>query len=405
MSNTLIAILVTAVAFIVSALVYPKTLRFARQHDIVDNPNARKLQRIPVPVLGGVTVFTGIMTGAVILLVFDQDPILMWALMGMTVMQVIGTWDDMEDISAMLRFMIEIALVGAFIALTDIYVDDFHGLWGIHQIEPELGIPLSILAGVGIINATNLIDGVDGYASGYCMMACTLFAIVFSSVWDDTMVCMALIVAGALLPFFMHNVFGIRSKMFMGDGGTLMLGVLMTVFAMYALSSHTSCNDMDERGVSLTGLILAVLCIPVFDTLRVMFVRILRGRSPFRPDKTHLHHLFIDMGFSHLGAALFILFLNGLVVVMWFVSYQLGASIDVQTYIVLLLGFGVTFGFYKLMRMQQNGGPKDEDGYPTGTWLWHLMCRLGNWTHREDKHSWRVMRWFMDVPMMKWMKY
>ena len=150
MSDLSIIILVTAVAFIVSAMVYPKTLRFARQHDIVDNPNARKLQRVPVPVLGGVGVFTGIMTGAVLMLVFDQDPILMWTLMGMTIMQVIGTWDDMEDISAMLRFLIEIALVGAFVALTDIYIDDFHGLWGIHQIEPELGIPLSIIAGVGI---------------------------------------------------------------------------------------------------------------------------------------------------------------------------------------------------------------------------------------------------------------
>ena len=77
------------------------------------------------------------------------------------------------------------------------------------------------------------------------------------------------------------------------------------------------------------------------------------GRSPFRPDKTHLHHLFIDMGFSHLGAALFILFLNLLVVASWFAAYQLGASIDMQTYIVILLGVGVTFGFYKLMRVQQ----------------------------------------------------
>ena len=68
---------------------------------------------------------------------------------------------------------------------------------------------------------------------------------------------------------------------------------------------------------------------------------------------------------------------------------------------MLLMGFGVTFGFYKLMRNQQNGGPRDEEGYPMGTWLWHMMCRLGNWTHREDKRSWRVMRWLMDGPMMR----
>lgn len=401
MNDLYIAVGAMGLALVVSLLVFPKTLRFARQHDIVDNPNARKLQRVPVPVLGGVAVYTGIMTGAVLLLVFDQNPLLMWTLMGMTVMQVIGTWDDMEDILSVLRFLIEVALVGAFIALTGVYMDDLHGLWGVNAIPPEIGIPLSIASGVGIINATNLIDGVDGYASGFGMVASVLFALAFWSVWDHSMVTMAMIVAGALLPFFMHNVFGVRSKMFMGDGGTLMLGVLMTVFVLYTQSSQTPCDELADRGVSLTAMALAMLCIPVFDTVRVMSARVLRGRSPFRPDKTHLHHLFIDMGFSHLGAALFILFLNLLVVAVWFVAYLLGASIDMQTYLVLLMGFGVTFGFYKLMRNQQNGGPRDEEGYPMGTWLWHMMCRLGNWTHREDKRSWRVMRWLMDGPMMR----
>lgn len=396
MDNTCIAVLVTAVSFMASALAFPAVLRFARAHGIVDNPNARKLQRIPVPVLGGAVVYTGILAGGLVLTLFMKDSVLLWGFLGMTLMMVIGTWDDMRDLSATLRFVIEIGLVGAFIALTDVYIDDLHGLWGIHQVEPVVGIPLSVVAGVGLINAVNLIDGVDGYSSGYGMMACGMFALVFWNVWAPEMVCLALIVMGALMPFFLHNVFGLRSKMFIGDGGTLMLGMLMTVFVFFSLSSHTRCDQLSEKGLSLTALTLAIMCIPVFDTLRVMLMRILRGTSPFHPDKTHLHHLFIDMGFSHLGAALSILLVNALVIAVWWVLWQLGVGVDWQTYAVGFMGVAVTFGFYKLMKVQQNGGPVDEEGYPQGTPLWHLFCRVGEWSHFEKGRFWRFMTRLMD---------
>ena len=400
MENTYVGILVFAVALVTSMSVFPLALRFARKHGIVDNPNARKLQRVPIPVFGGIVVYSGILTGGIVLGLFMWSWVMVYGLIGMTIMMVIGMWDDIKDISALLRLLIEIALVSAFIALTGVYIDDLHGLWGIDELEPWVGIPLSIVAGVGIINAVNLIDGVDGYSSGYGMMACSLFGICFWSVWSPTMVCMMLIMIGALMPFFMHNVFGVKSKMFIGDGGTLMLGMLMAVCAFYALSSTQSCDKLDDEGLSLTAFTLAVLCIPVFDTVRVMTMRILRGTSPFHPDKTHLHHLFIDMGFSHLGAALFILLINFIVVLIWLLSWKLGASVDVQTYVVAILGFLVTFGFYKLMKSQQNGGPVDEEGYPQGSALWHLMEYMGTLTHREDKRFWRVMKYFVDGPML-----
>ena len=214
------------------------------------------------------------------------------------------------------------------------------------------------------------------------------------------MVCMNLVVIGALLPFFMHNVFGQKSRMFIGDGGTLMLGMWMTVCTFYALSSTQKCDTLAEQGLSLTAFALAVLCIPVFDTLRVMTMRILRGKSPFSPDKTHLHHLFIDMGFSHLGAALFIILINFIVVLILMALWKLGASVDVQTNVVTILGILVTFGFYKFMKNQQNGGPVDEEGYPQGTKLWHMMVRLGGFTHREDKRFWRTMKSLVDGPLM-----
>ena len=400
MENRTIAIIVAVVALIVSMGLYPLVLEYAKRHGIVDNPNARKLQRVPVPVMGGVVVYFGILVGSLVLSTFMQSSILLNGLVGMTIMMIIGVWDDIKDISAMLRFTIEIALVSAFMALTGVYIDDFHGVWGIHELTPWVAIPFSIVAGVGIINAVNLIDGVDGYASGYGVLASLCFGVCFWSVWSTVMVSLTLIVIGALLPFFLHNVFGVRSKMFMGDGGTLMLGMLMTVFLFFAMSSKQNCDRLDDEGMGLGAFTLAVLCIPVFDTVRVMTMRILRGHSPFKPDKTHLHHLFIDMGFSHLGAALFILFINLSVVLIWYLSWQMGASVDVQLYIVIALGLAVTFGFYKLMKAQQNSGPVDEEGYPQGTVLWHAMCRLGDFTHRENRRAWRIMRTLVDGPMM-----
>lgn len=351
---------------------------------------------MPVPVLGGLVVYVGILCGGLVLQAFVNEPLIQWGLTGMSVMLVLGMWDDMKSLSASFRFLLELVLVSVFMWQTGIYIDDFHGLWGIHALEPWVAVSLSVVVGVGLINVMNLIDGVDGYSSGYGMIACVCFALLFLDVWSPVMVSMAMIVAGALLPFFMHNVFGVRSKMFIGDGGTLMLGMLMVLFVFYTLSSKSHCSHLEADGVGLVALALAIVCIPWFDTMRVMFMRIFRGHSPFKPDKTHMHHLFIDMGFSHLGAAASILTLNLVVVLAWLVSWVLGASIDMQTYVVLALSVLVTFVFYKVMKAQQNGGPVDDEGYPQGTALWHTMCKLGVMSHREKGRVWRNLRWLMD---------
>ncbi|MCR5472187.1 MAG: undecaprenyl/decaprenyl-phosphate alpha-N-acetylglucosaminyl 1-phosphate transferase [Prevotella sp.] len=384
------------VALVSSTLVYPLVLQFAKDHDIVDNPNARKLQRIPIPVMGGLVVYIGILISCLVLMTFRPEPIIAYGLVAMTVMLVIGMWDDIKDLSATFRFVVEIVLVSVFIWKTGYYIDDLHGLFGIDELNPWLGIPLSVFTGVGLINAVNLIDGVDGYSSGYGMLACICFALVFHSAWSTTLVMMSGIVIGALLPFFLHNVFGVRSKMFIGDGGTLMLGMLLVMFLFSALSSKSKCTGLEDVNLGLVAMALSVLSIPIFDTLRVMFMRILRGKSPFRPDRTHFHHLFIDMGFSHLGAALTILAINFGVVLVWVASWLLGASVTVQFFNVVIVAGLVTFGFYKLMKYQQNHGPLDGDGYPQGTALWHFFCKIGDMSHREKGRFWRWMRWLMD---------
>ena len=254
-------------------------------------------------------------------------------------------------------------------------LDNLHGLWGVGMLSPWVSVPLTIVTVVGIINAINLIDGVDGYSSGYCVMACVMFGVFFYLAEDMPMTMLAIVCAAALIPFFLHNVFGRASKMFIGDGGTLLMGCVMSVFVLNVLKSSTNCEAYCIEGLGLVPFTLAVLCVPVFDTVRVMTMRILRKTSPFHADKTHLHHLFIELGFSHIGTTVSILTLNSLVVLGWSVSYHCGASIDVQLYLVVALSMLVTVGLYYGMRLC---GKKN--------WaIYRFMQRIGKMTHVERK--------------------
>ncbi len=379
----------------VTTVVYPFVLRYALRHQIVDNPNARKIHRQPVPVMGGVAVYAGILAGCLAMYFLISKASIHWSLMAMTTMLVLGVWDDMKNLPAILRLLIQFGIVGAYMLLTGHYIHDFYGLFGIHEISLWVGIPLSLVGGVGTINAINMIDGIDGYSSGYGIMACTCFAVLFIIVGPSVWASLAVIVTSALIPFFFHNVFGVKSKMFIGDGGTMMLGFLMAILAIGAMSMRRG-PELEAKGIGVMAMTLAILCIPIFDTLRVMTARMLRGRSPFKPDKTHLHHLFIDMGFSHLRASTYILSMNLIVIIVWLLLWQCGASINTQTCVVILMGLTVTVGFYKLMRWQQHSGPIGDDGLPQGTPLWHAFCRIGMKSRKEKGKIWLTLRRIVD---------
>ena len=141
--------------------------------------------------------------------------------------------------------------------------------------------------------------------------------------------------------------------MFLGDGGSLMLGTLLTMFVFRALTYGAPCAVYEDYGLSLPAICLAILAVPVFDTLKVMVYRILRGRSPFRPDKTHLHHMYIDLGYSHLATSGSILVINLFIIAVTLVSWLLGTSIDMQAYVVIALGL-ILQGFYFLTIIQKN---------------------------------------------------
>lgn len=334
------------VAFGAVCWIHPRLVKLALLKNIVDNPDSRKLQRTPVPILGGVAVFFGILLGVGCLCPFYDCTRLFLFFTLMALMLYTGTLDDIMGLSPRFRLIVEIVAVLFLLFVGNYGINNFHGLWGIFQIPLWVSVLLTVFASVGIINSINLIDGVNGLSSGFCVLACAIFACYFYYTGDITMMVLAVVCIGAIIPFFFHNVFGNTSRMFIGDGGTLLMGMVMSIFVMHILDSDTYNVQHVYKGMGLIPFTLAVLSIPVFDTLRVMSCRILRGTSPFMPDKTHLHHLFIEIGFSHPGTTFCILTFNSIVVLVWWLLYLNGISVEWQLYSVVLLGTIFTFGFY-----------------------------------------------------------
>ncbi len=386
MSSTIQLIIPALLAFIATLWIHPKTLRIAIDKNIVDNPDARKLQRRPVPVIGGTAVFFGILIGTCSSQAIFNSPQAFMLIAAMLVMLYTGTMDDILGLTPAIRFVIEILVVCWLMYVNDASLNCFWGLWNIWKIPAWIAVPLTIFACVGIINSINLIDGVNGLSSGFCFMASILFASIFYQTGNATMMTIAISAAGAIIPFFLHNVIGNKTKMFIGDGGTLVMGTMMSMFVISLMekSANNTCFLLD--GMGIVAACIAILAIPVFDTLRVMFSRILRGTSPFYPDKTHLHHMFIDLGFSHAGTTISILSLNFTIVIIWYISYKAGASVDTQLYIVLALGFLSTFGLYKLssiMIKKEGRGLK-------------AMRSIGRFLHVEKKGVWLKLQNFID---------
>lgn len=357
-------LLVFALSLVVASLAFKPILAFARKYKFYDKPNERKLQRTPVPVMGGFVVFIGTVIGLLCYMFIRDVTPLLPVVAAMLVMLVVGAYDDVRDVSATKKLCIEIAVVVALAIVNGYGINDFHGLWGIHDISPWIAWPLTVLASVGIINAINMIDGINGLSSGICIMAFGFYGLFFFYSHDFVHTALAVAIVGALIPFFIMNVFGERSKMFIGDAGTMMLGVVLCDMVVTMLAKDSMCDkQIRHTNFCLFAFALAVLAIPVFDTLRVMLGRICRGESPFSADKTHLHHAFIDYGFHHLETALMEIILNMIVIGFWWFIYKSHLSEQWQLYGVIAAAIAVCFGLYYMLGRRRRIAKRVKEKY------------------------------------------
>jgi UDP-N-acetylmuramyl pentapeptide phosphotransferase/UDP-N-acetylglucosamine-1-phosphate transferase len=336
--------------------------------------------------MGGITVFFGMTVAfATAGTIYDLSSLFAMICV-MSIMLFVGTMDDIIGLSPGLRLFIEMIAVLLLIYTNDYSINNFHGVWGIYQVPDIVAIPLTAFACVGIINAINFIDGVNGLCSGYCIVTFLIFGLVFLFTGDLNGTSLAIISIGALIPFFFHNVFGKTSKMFFGDGGTLLMGIGISYLLINALKTDSTIVAYFPNNFGIVPFTLAVLAIPVFDAVRVMLARIFRLTSPFRPDKTHLHHLLMDLHFSHVGTTSVEILANLFIIACWYLSYRLGASVDFQLYVVIFLGVLLTFGFYEFARLQERRQTK----------IYHMLIRIGDKTHVGSRKWFGFLQRILD---------
>lgn len=329
-------------AVIAVSLIHPKLVKIAVTKSIVDNPNARRLNKYPVPVLGGMGVFVGVLGATCIASYLNGLEGSFCVFAAASMMLYTGLIDDILGMKAIHKLILQIAAVAILVIIGGYELNNLHGLWGVWGIPQWLSLPLTFVACVGLINGINLIDGVDGLSSGFGILTSLICGILFFMNGDTAYSVLCFSILGSLIPFFMHNVFGRKFKMFMGDSGSLVLGLLFSVVIM----------RLDQTGgvptiEGVVSFILAVFALPIFDTIRVMIARMMKGKSPFSPDKTHLHHLFIDLGYSHVACTMIVLSLSLSGIVVWLILELIPAvSVNLQFYIVVLYGFGMNLLIY-----------------------------------------------------------
>lgn len=375
------------VPLISTVLVFYPILQVAKRKNLMDTPDERKQQKSPVPVLGGIAVFFGIIVGMMFLNLQLAGSSLFPMVSAMVVMLYIGFIDDIINIKPSVRLIMEMLVAFVLILGMKSYICNFQGLWGVQKLSALIGIPLSIVTFVGVVNAINMVDGIDGLSSSLCILIIGCLGYLLHLCGNHAFSALAIMEIGALLPFFLHNVFGSATKMFIGDSGTMMVGTSISAMLMSILGNEQTLHELHPQlDFSLIAFCLAVLSIPVADTLRVMFCRILNHRSPFSPDQTHLHHLFIKLGFSYISVTCSELLLDIAVIGTFFLSWTLGASVDLQLYITIAAAALADFGVAALLAVANRKQDK----------VCIVLQKVASHSHLEEKKFWKVTQNLVD---------
>lgn len=313
-----IPIFVLSLVFV--AIVIPAIVSVADKIHLYDTQDGRKVHQGEVPRLGGIAFLPAILfTLLAVLAIMTRflpeslhvtyAPIteIMMAAAGCVLLYLVGIMDDVIGVSYRSKFIVQF-LAAVLLCCSGLYISDLYGVFGIRSVSPFIGVPLTVLITVFIINSINLIDGIDGLASGLCIFSVLGFAVMFQKLTMAMNLVLAMSMLGVLVMFYLYNTLGKRgkTKIFMGDTGSLTMGFLLAFFTI-----ELCCFKWDRVDLALLGKTepfytgdqlfvygISLVIIPVLDVFRVFYSRIRDGKSPFKPDRRHIHHKFLAMGFS-----------------------------------------------------------------------------------------------------------
>lgn len=314
-----LAVLMTAM--LLTGIIIPQILLIAFRKKLFDEHNVRKTHRGIVPRLGGIAFMPAIifaialvmgiaMKGDYIVLTSSAAASsvgLMFLLCSVTVMFLIGITDDLIGVRYRAKFIVQ-AICGVLIVLAGIGITDFHGLLWLHSLPTVLTWIFTIFIVVFLVNSINLIDGIDGLASGLSIVAVIFYGVMLHICGMQFYSMIAWATLGTMIPFFYYNVFGNpmkRKKIFMGDTGSLTIGMILTFLSLsVAKAPNVVIDRMDFNPVILA---FSPLIIPAFDVVRVYLHRVINNRNPFLPDRSHIHHKLLALGCPQRWAMIVIL--------------------------------------------------------------------------------------------------
>jgi UDP-N-acetylmuramyl pentapeptide phosphotransferase/UDP-N-acetylglucosamine-1-phosphate transferase len=282
----------------------PRIIYIAKKRKLFDLPDHnRKIHLAITPNIGGMGIFFGYIITIALFIKPDLFPQLHFIIASSFVLFLTGLYDDLASVNAYSKFIAQFIAAIITIYFADIRITSLHGILGIYELPRWFSIIFSIIGCVFVTNAINLIDGIDGLAGSIGILTCSALAICLAS--SGTMegiggACIAIGLMGATLGFLRYNV--PPAKIFMGDTGSLFMGFNIAVLAILCVNSFHDGSPLTAVIHSQKGILivtLSIIFVPVFDSFRVFINRILKGTSPFKADRTHLHHLLLDAGFTH----------------------------------------------------------------------------------------------------------
>lgn len=314
-------------AFGITYFAIPSVIRVAKVKNLIDIPGERAAHDAPTPSLGGIAIFAGTVFAITMWTPFRYFAGLQYILCAVVVIFLVGAKDDILPMSPYRKLGGQIFAALILIFRADVIIDNFYGLFGVHVLPEWFSILFSIFVIVLIINAFNLIDGINGLAASLGIIISLIFGTWFFLIERVELAMVAFALTGALIAFLKYNF--TPADIFMGDTGSMLIGFVCAVLAIKFLESHNDyfAEKLLEKpylGIykmeAAPAIAVGVLIIPLFDTFRVFLIRIIRGKSPFMPDKTHIHHLLLDLDFSHIQATGILVLTN---IVFIFIAYFL----------------------------------------------------------------------------------
>ena len=310
-------------AFGITWVTIPSVVNISRLKDLCSKPNGRTSHTNYIPSLGGIAVFIGLVLSTVIFAGIYFKFELKYIFAGLLIVFFVGIKDDIMIIDPVKKLAGQIFAIVLIAVFAGIRITNLYGLFHIGQLPYLVSILLTVFVFIVIINGFNLIDGIDGLASGIGILTSTVFGIWFWMTGNIGYAIFSFSFVGTLAAFFRFNVFSKTNKIFLGDTGSLLTGFVVGVLACRFLQLELVAQGTTFI-ISAPTVVCGILIVPLFDSLRVFILRIKQGKSPFKADRQHIHHRLLQLGCSHLQATLILISVNLFFIVLSYLLRGIG---------------------------------------------------------------------------------